>query len=271
MFSDIGAIKLHYDVNGEGNPLILVHGSGADAKSWEEMIPHLAKHFKVYAIDLRGAGKTFRSIHPPLSFDLWAEDLHRFMDNLGLSSASLAGWSLGGVVILNFAMYYPKMVSHLILIGTPSPLRQLTDRSGFDERVRLAESGASIEEIVDKTFEFSKNAFSPYTLQNKPQAVEKMRQTLLRNDPKSYVEIVKTMKDLPKLAPKLGSIKCPTLILVGDADARTPVEMSEDLNKAIVNSYMKIIPECGHFYVYEQPELTSQIMINFLRAFSYSP
>ena len=65
----------------------------------------------------------------------------------------------------------------------------------------------------------------------------------------------------------VGRNRWRNLILVGDADARTPVAMSEDLNAAIPNSYMKIIPNCGHFYGYEQPELICRVMINFLKAF----
>ena len=169
---------------------------------------------------------------------------------------------------MNFALRYPDMTSHLVLIGSGSPFPTATpmDRSGFETRRRLAEGGASIEEIVEKTFEFSLGAYSPYSVQHKPDAVEKLRQTLLRNDPKSYADVIKATH--ADIGPKLGEIKCPTLILVGDTDARTPVEMSEGLNRAIPNSYMKIIENCGHFYGFEQPEETCRVTINFLKAFS---
>ena len=132
-------------------------------------------------------------------------------------------------------------------------------------RQRLAEEGALIEEIVEKTFEFSKSAYSPYSVQNKPEAVEKLRQTLLRNDPKSYADVIKsTRRDISQ---ELGDIKHPTLIIVGDADSRTPLEMSAGLNRTIPNSYMKIIENCGHFYGFEQPEETCRVIINFMKAF----
>ena len=75
MFTQVGDCNVYYDVSGEGKPLILVHGTGADANSFEDMIPLLDKHFKVYAYDMRGFGGTIRPGEIPLSDDLWADDL----------------------------------------------------------------------------------------------------------------------------------------------------------------------------------------------------
>ena len=267
MFIQVNDCNVHYEVSGEGKPLILVHGTGADAQSFEDMIPLLNKDFRVYAYDMRGFGETVRPTQVPLSDALWADDLAGLMGELGVEQAALAGWSLGGIVLMEFALRYSQMVSHLILIGSGSPLPTSTpmDRSGFETRRKLAEEGASIEEIVEKTFEFSKGAYSPYVVQNKPEALEKLRQTLLRNDPKSYADVIKATRS--DFGPKLGEIGQPTLIIVGEDDARTPVEMSEGLNKAIPNSYMKILKNCGHFYGFEQPEETCRVMTNFLESF----
>lgn len=267
MFVQVNGCDIHYEVSGEGKPLILVHGTGADAQSFEDMIPLLNKDFKVYAYDMRGFGETVRPAEVPLSDSLWADDLAGLMRELGLERAAIAGWSLGGIVTMKFALVYPQMVSQLVLIGSASPLPSATpmDRSGFEMRRKLAEAGASIEEIVEKTFEFSKGAYSPYIVENKPEALEKLRQTLLRNDPKSYADVIKATRS--DFGPQLGEIRQPTLIIVGEDDARTPVEMSAGLNKAIPDSYMKILENCGHFYSFEQPEETCQIMRNFLKRF----
>ena len=268
MLTQVGDCNVYYEVSGQGDPLILVHGTGADAKSFEDMVPLLNKEFKVYAYDMRGFGNTVRPREVPLSDDLWADDLAALMGKLDIKKAALAGWSLGGIVIMNFALRYPDMVSQLVLIGSGSPFPTSTpmDRTGFEMRRKLAEGGAPIEEVVEKTFEFSKTAHSPWIIENKPEAVEKMRQTLLRNDPKSYADVIRASR--ADIGPKLGSITCPTMIIVGDDDTRTPVDMSEGLNTVIPNSYMKIVEHCGHFYGFEQPEETCRVMVNFLKAFS---
>jgi proline iminopeptidase len=104
-------------------------------------------------------------------------------------------------------------------------------------------------------------------VQHRPQAVEALRQEHLRNNPASYLEMLKANETRPKIGDRLGEIRCPTLIVVGEHDGRTPVPMSEDLNKAIPGSFMKIIPNCGHFYSYEEPELVSHTILTYLKAF----
>ena len=267
MFKQVGDLNVHYEVEGEGYPLVLLHGGGSRSQSFEEMVPTLSKHFKVHIYDHRGFGETERPAEPKLSHDLWREDLAGILDALGLEKVALGGWSLGGGIALDFTVNYPSRVSHLICMGSASPRLERTDRSGFERRRALIERGATPEEIVAETFEFTKKAFSPHSVEHNPQAVEAIRQEHLRNDPHAYLEMILANENRPKIGGRLGEISCPTLLLVGEHDGRTPVPQSEDLNKAIGSSLMKIIPNCGHFYGYEQPEAASQAMIAFLHAF----
>jgi pimeloyl-ACP methyl ester carboxylesterase len=267
MFKQIGDLNVHYEVHGDGYPLILLHGGGSRAQTFEEMAPILAKSFRVYTFDMRGFGETKRPADPKLSHELWRTDLLRFLDAFGLEKVVLGGWSLGAGVSLNFTIHHPGRVSHLVLIGAMSPRLESSDRSGFQRRRELIEKGATPEEIVAATFEFTKKAFSPYTIQHKPQAVEALRQEHLRNNPAYYLEMLQANENRPKIGDRLGEVRCPTLIVAGEHDGRTPLAMSEDLNKAIPSSLMKIIPNCGHFYSYEHPELVSNTILTYLEAF----
>ena len=269
MFKEIGDLNVSYEVHGEGYPLLLLHGGGARAQSFEDIVPILAKQFTVYTYDLRGFGKTVRPLQPALSSEGWREDALKFIDSFELEKVALGGWSLGAATALNFALAYPQRLSHLILIGAGGgPGVPAEDRSGFEERLRLLENGANAEEIVAKTFEFTKKSFSRYTLEHNPRAVEMVRHEHLSNDPQSYLEMLKANQNRQDINARLGEITCPTLIIVGDEDSRTPVANSEAFNKTIPNSFMKIIPNCGHHYGYEQPEVTCRAMISFLKAFS---
>ncbi len=129
------------------------------------------------------------------------------------------------------------------------------------------EKGATPEQIVAETFEFTKRAFSPFSLEHNPAAIEALRQEHLRNNPRNYLEMLEANEHRPAIGDRLGEIRCPTLIVVGEHDARTPVAMSEDLNKAIPTSFLKIVRNCGHFYSYEQPERVCEVMTTFLEAF----
>lgn len=266
MLKQIKDMQVQYNVSGRGYPLVLLHGGGSDSETWEEVVPYLSKDFQVYWMDLRGFGKTVRPPEPRLSVEVWTSDVLDFMDAMTIPRAAIVGWSLGAVIGTNFTALHPDRVSHLVLIGAPG-LKVVTDRSGFEERMRLARSGAPMEEVIEKTFAFTKSSMSPHTIANNPRAVEKAKQALMRNSPSNYAEMVEAIGRMD-LGPKLSQIRCPTLILVGDADSRTPIAASEELNKAIAPSYMKIIPNCGHQYGYEQPATTSQATIEFLTAFN---
>ena len=270
MFKQIGDLKVNYNVKGEGHPLILIHGGGSNSTTWDEMVPILSREFQVYTYDIRGFGDTVRPPQPRMSLELWAEDLRMFMESFGLEKASLGGWSLGTMILITFALKHHAMIDHLILMGAADPKLTLTDTSGMDRRRAMIESGATQPEIVEQTFEWTKRAFSPYTHEHNPGAVEKIRQEHLRNDPRSYLEMLEASKYPSEVEQLVREISCPTLIMVGDADARTPVHMAEYLNKAIPSSYMKMVPNCGHFYGYEQPELTSRVITNFVKAFAVS-
>jgi pimeloyl-ACP methyl ester carboxylesterase len=267
MFRQIGDLNVHYEVSGEGDPLVLLHGGGSRAQTFEKMIPPLSQSFRVYAFDMRGFGETERPAAPKLSYPVWREDLLRFLDAFGLEKPALAGWSLGGAVSLDFTVHHGDRVSHLILMGSSNPRMPSSDRSGFQRRRELIEKGATPEEIVAATFEFTKKAFSPFSIENNPQAVEALRQEHLHNNPRYYLEMLEANEDRPKIGDRLGDIRCPTLIIVGEHDGRTPVAMSEDLNKAIPTSFLKILPNCGHFYSYEHPAVVSETIRTFLEAF----
>ena len=96
MNKQIGDLDVSYEVEGDGPPLLLLHGGGADMVSWEELVPLLRDDFTVYRYDLRGFGKTRRPPSPALSLALWTEDLLAFLDAFELRDPALAGWSLGG-------------------------------------------------------------------------------------------------------------------------------------------------------------------------------
>ncbi len=92
LLKQIGDLNVSYEVHGEGYPLLLLHGGGARAQSFEDMVPILAKQFTVYTYDLRGFGKTVRPPQPALSSEGWREDALKFIDSFELEKVALGGW-----------------------------------------------------------------------------------------------------------------------------------------------------------------------------------
>ena len=109
-------IQHHYIEQGQGFPLILLHGNGESCDYFEHQIPFFSKDYRVLAIDTRGHGQSPRG-EKPFTIKQFAEDLHDFMEEHGIVKAILLGFSDGGNIALNFALKYPERVEKLILNG----------------------------------------------------------------------------------------------------------------------------------------------------------
>ena len=124
MFLDMGPLKLHYEISGEGKPLILLHGNGEDMTIFDEALPLLEKHFMVYRIDTRCHGEStkMKEIH----YSLLAEDLYAFIKLLKIEKPVIFGFSDGGITALIMEIKHPGTASHLIVSGAntkPSALK----------------------------------------------------------------------------------------------------------------------------------------------------
>ena len=120
-------IKLNYIEQGQGQPLILLHGNGESCDYFEHQIPFFAGDYRVIAIDTRGHGKSPRG-EKPFTIKQFAEDLHDFMDEKGIEKAILLGFSDGGNIALTFALKYPERVEKMIVDGAnlfPSGVKPL--------------------------------------------------------------------------------------------------------------------------------------------------
>ena len=109
-------IQLHYIEQGQGKPLILLHGNGENCDYFEHQIPCFAKDYRVLAIDTRGHGQSPRG-EKPFTIVQFAEDLHDFMGEKAIGKAILLGFSDGGNIALTFALKYPERVVKMIVDG----------------------------------------------------------------------------------------------------------------------------------------------------------
>ncbi len=120
-------IQLHYVEQGQGEPLILLHGNGENCDYFEHQIPCFAKDYRVIAIDTRGHGQSPRG-EKPFTIVQFAEDLYDFMDQNAIGKAILLGFSDGGNIALTFALKYPERIDKMIIDGAnlfPSGVKPL--------------------------------------------------------------------------------------------------------------------------------------------------
>ena len=120
-------IKLNFVEQGQGQPLILLHGNGENCDYFEHQIPFFSQDYHVIAIDTRGHGQSPRG-EKPFTIQQFAEDLHDFMDENGIEKAVILGFSDGGNIALTFALKYPERVEKMIVDGAnlfPSGVKPL--------------------------------------------------------------------------------------------------------------------------------------------------
>jgi 3-oxoadipate enol-lactonase len=113
----VNDIQMHYEIHGDGEPLVLIVGLGTDISEWNEIIRWLAKKYQVLAFDNRGAGRTDKP-DTPYSIDMMAHDTAGLMQTLGIEQAHILGISMGGRIALALALRYPERVNKLVLVST---------------------------------------------------------------------------------------------------------------------------------------------------------
>ncbi len=230
-YANVNGIRIYYEIYGEGEPLLLLHGNSSSISLFQKQIPEFQKQFKVIAVDTRGQGKSSED-GKLYTYDLFAEDMNALLDQLHLDSVNVVGWSDGGNTGLIMAMKYPKKVKKLVTMG------------------------ANI--FIDKTV-VGKWVFKELAKQEKE----------LKHDTTAWAINRLRLIDLLKTEPKhtfaeLNSIKCPVLVVAGEKDV-----IEEDHTKAIAanipNSTLLIAPKETHYFPSENPSLFNKAVIDFIK------
>lgn len=221
-YSEVNGLKMYYEIYGEGKPLVLIHGGGSTIQTtFGRVIPMLAKHRQLIAVELQAHGRT-SDRDREVSFEQDADDVATLLKNLNILKADFFGFSNGGTTALQIAIRHPELVDKLIAAsalckrnGVPSQFW------GFMEQARLENMPEQLKEGYKKV--------APDT---------SGLQVMHDKDAKRMVDF----KDIPD--EKIKLIKAPTIIIIGDKDVITP-EHAIEMHRLIDNSELAIIPG-GH-------------------------
>jgi pimeloyl-ACP methyl ester carboxylesterase len=251
-YAEVNGIKIYYEVHGEGQPLILLHGGLGVIEMFGEVLPLLAEGRRVVAVDLQAHGRT-ADIDRPLGYESMADDVAALIEHLGFDRADVMGYSLGGGVALQTAIRHPEAVRKLVVVSTPFK------HDGWYPEI-LAGMG-----------------------QMGPEAAEPMKATPMYA---LYSGVAPRPDEWPVLLTKLGAllrqdydwsgdveaIETPTLIVVGDADSvRTShaVEFFELLGggkadagwdgSGMSDSRLAILPATTHHDIFTSPALAPAV------------
>lgn len=247
---------LHYEAEGEGEPVLLLHSVGLDLTWWDHVVEALRPFFYVLRVDLRGHGRS-STPPPPWSIGNFAEDAHALLETLDLAPAHIVGLSLGGMVAQQLSIDYPSDVRSLVLSGTAATFepvgREILAERGTE--AQLWGMAHVIEPTLERWFSKSRPGSDLY---------ERCRQRLFANDVEVWAQTWHAISALDTLQ-RLPEITVPTLVITGDADTSTPPEAARTIANAILDSTLFIMSGGSHMAPYENPELFIPHLIKFLR------
>lgn len=252
-------VTFHYQDRGSGVPLVLVHGFPVDARMWEAQIADLSTHCRVIAPDLRGFGRTHAS--DPFTMESMGDDLHALLEQLGALPCVLAGLSMGGYIALAYARKYPTDLRGLMLVDTKADADTAEQKAGRQKMIDLVRSSgakAVAEQMLPKML-------AEETPKRRPAVAQALRGLMEACPPKTIEHALAAMRDRPDQSPNLPSIPVPTLIIVGDRDAITPVPIAQAMQKQIPQAQLAVITGAGHMAPMEQPAQVNQAMSRFVQ------
>jgi 3-oxoadipate enol-lactonase len=252
-------IEIAYDELGHGLPIVLLHGFPLNRSMWQKQAEALSSKYRVILPDLRGHGETSIG-EGPIKIDEMARDVAAILDQLNIDRVTIGGLSMGGYVALAFYRQFPLRVRALILADTRPQADSEEGRKNREQMAdRVMKEGmtALAEAQIPKLFAAS-------SLKDKPEIVEQVRSMILSTKPKAAAATLKGLAIRQDHTSFLANILPPTLIIVGEEDAITPVADAELMHKEIRGSHLEVIKRAGHVSNLEQPADFNQALLNFL-------
>jgi 3-oxoadipate enol-lactonase len=252
-----GSIASAYSVEGSGPPLFLIHGIGASRHSWDGLIGHLKANFRCISYDLRGHGKSPLP-PPPYRLDDLVDDLERLREEMAIDSAHFAGHSLGGMIGPAYARRYPHRVRSLGLYSTAA-FRTAEDRSkvkGVVAAMRAQGIAPVLETLRDRWFtaEFAAK---------RPEVIERRMQQVIDTDQAVFLSVFDIYAET-EMAPWLGEIHHPCLVLTGENDGGCNPRLNRQIAAALPASELAILSGLRHAILLEAPERVAPPVLSFL-------
>lgn len=262
-FISLGGHITHYIEKGEGPPAILLHSWFHDSQMWSRNIDTLAKSFKVYAMDFWGFGYSTREILD-WGYPLYAEQLLRFMDALGIEKASLMGQSIGGGTSILFCTQHREKVDKIVLVtsgGMPNPPLLMTRISCLRcVGEFLFGLPGSRRGILKTVFIHDEKSIGGGYFEDLSRfhQIRGTTETLLSSLRKNFFD-----KLLPEIN-RLGEMEVPILIVWGRHDRSIRLKLGQEMHKILKGSRLEILEDAAHCPNYEQPEKFNELVMGFL-------
>jgi YbgC/YbaW family acyl-CoA thioester hydrolase len=254
----VDGAELAVEVRGEGSAVLFVHGFPFDRTMWRHQLAGLSR-WKRIAPDLRGAGESGPGA-AEYSIGGYADDLVALLDALGIGQAVVCGLSMGGYILFDLLRRYPQRVRGAVLCDTRPQADTVETRRSRDELAAFAAERGP-DAVAERLLP---GLLAPATLADQPEVMAQCREMARRCSVAGMVGALRAMRERPDSTPVLGTIRVPTLVVVGAEDRPSPPSVAEAMAQAIPGARYAVIPGAGHVAPLEQPLATSRVLAEFL-------
>lgn len=266
-FIEIDEVNVHYRDEGEGFPIVLIHGTAASLHTWDAWTDELKKTNRVIRMDLPAFGITGPNKNADYSIEAYTTFLHSFLEKLKLEKFHLAGNSLGGHIAWNYTADYPSKVEKLILVDASGLPTNKSQPAIF----KMAKTPIlnSLFLYFTPRFLIKKNIEEVYEDDSKitDELINRYHKMALRvGNRKAFIDRAKTdfKLDTQVNLEKLKSIQTPTLLIWGAKDLWIPIANGIRMNEILVNSKLEVLENSGHVPMEENPRESLKLMNDFL-------
>ena len=247
--------RIAFEVAGEGEPVLLIHGLGGTSNTWTPLAAAFARHKRI-AFDLPGSGRSHR-FEAPLSIEVFVESALKVMNRAGVARAHVVAHSMGTIVAAHLAAAEPAKVASLALFGPllapPEPARD-----AIRARAVKAREG-DMQPIADALIQATLSSESRV---KRSTAVAFVRESLMRQDPQGYARSCEALAEMQPA--DTARIACPALLVTGDEDAVAPPQSVRMMAQKIAGSRVEVLRGCGHWTPVEKPEECISLLKRFL-------
>ena len=266
-FIEVNEMQVHYRDEGDGFPIVLVHGTAASLHTWDAWTHELKKTNRVIRMDLPAFGITGPNKNADYSLEAYTTFLHSFLEKLQLKKFHIAGNSLGGNIAWNYTADYPENVEKLILVDA-SGLPTNKQPPAIFKMAKTPLLKTLFLYVTPKIL-IKKNIEEVYADDSKitDELVDRYHKMALRvGNRKAFIDRAKTDFGLDSIVNinKLKSIQTPTLLIWGAQDLWIPLGNGIRMDRILVNSKLEVLENSGHVPMEENPNESLKILKNFL-------
>ena len=251
-------VRSAFSVEGEGEPLFLIHGIGASRASFAGLIPLLRSQYRCISYDLRGHGAS-PVPKPPYTLDDLVEDLEALRKELGIERAHVAGHSLGGMIGPAYARKYPQ---HVLTLGLWSTAAFRTgDDSAKVKGVVAAMRSKGIPQVLETLRD---RWFTPEFAERRPDVITRRMQQVIDTDPEVFLSVFDIYAET-EMSPWLHEVKHPCLVLTGENDGGCNPRLNRQIAAALPDAELVILPVLRHAILLEAAGQVAPPVLDFLQ------